>query len=147
MLDYQAMNTEEKHYKIWDTDYFVRLIPEKTFDSDKKESSFFRKLELVLSETSHYVSVKGRIEYRKNGFGSQKRRTGKFEEEWRDNFRGDSHHSLIIKLDDNPRKEILIGDVISDEGVRYPLREKALERGSGFFSGWKEVPFEDLNNQ
>lgn len=142
MLNYQAMDTEEKHYKIWDVDYFVKLIPEKTFNSDEQKSSFLRKLELILSETSHYISKKGKIEYRRDNAENSKKQTGKFEEIWRDDIHGNCYHLLEIELKGKSKKKIYISEMEYDLGCDS-LEKKAFEK-EGFFAEWKEVPFEEI---
>jgi hypothetical protein len=128
---------KEKHYKISGEDYFVSFITEKVIDYSKKKS-VANQLSLILSGTWHFMSKEGIVQYKKEDLG--RIQTGKFNESWRDYASGDSYHSLIIELNDKPKKIIEISELDCDDG-NSTVSKKALEKKVIF---WKEIPFEEV---
>ncbi len=140
-IDFKIM-LEEKHYKISDEHYLIKLIPKKTIDSDKKRLSSAEQLLCILGGIEHYISKRGKVEYMKNNSKGLKKCTGKFEEIWRDDIHGDCYHILRIELNDKPKKKIQISEMDYDSGCSV-LERKAFEK-ENLFAEWKEVPFIEI---
>jgi hypothetical protein len=134
---------KEKHYKISGEDYFVNFITEKVIDYSKKKSAA-NQLSLILSGTWHFMSKEGIAQYKKED--SKESQTGKFNESWRDYASGDSYHSLIIELNEKPKKKIRISEIDYSNGTGETLEERAFEKNEGFFIGWDEVSFKEIKS-
>jgi hypothetical protein len=134
---------EEKYYKISGEDYSIKLIPKRTIDSDKKRRfSSSEQLWFILTGAQHYISKIGKVEYKKDHSETSKNQVGNFEEIWIDDIHGDCRHTLMIELNDKPKKRIQISEMDYDTG-RSILERKAFEK-AGLFSKWKEIPFEEI---
>jgi len=114
------LSINERCFKIRDTEYHLRLIPTKYFDSNEKTPSFFTQLGMDLLEIFHFTKKRGIVKYAKKKDGEMLgdwKRGGRFREAQHDSAES-SFYSMVINLrKERPKKEILIEAIYGDSGT------------------------------
>jgi len=120
----QDMDTGKRCFKINNIDYYLKLIPKKYEDSDKKRPPFLTRLGMALSEIYHFTKVKGIVQYEKKMWGplylkklDKWKKIGKFTEEWHEALEECWHYLTINLTKEHPKKKMLIESAYSDIGT------------------------------